>query len=56
MTNSILINRSFRIITLVWALLIATLLLSSCSNNPQPKDAKESAEDHNDAKFADSRG
>jgi putative membrane protein len=56
MNNSIIINRSFRIISLAWIILISVLLLSSCSNSPQPKDTKESAEDHNDAKFADNQG
>jgi putative membrane protein len=56
MNNTININRSFRIIGLSWIVLLSVLLLSSCSNSPQPKDAKESAEEHNDAKFADNQG
>jgi putative membrane protein len=52
MNNSITMNRTFKIIGLGWAILISVIALTSCGGGPQKKDAKESAEDHNDAKFA----
>src|SRR4051812_32685373 len=51
MTNTITINRAFKIITIVWILLASLLAITSCSDSPQQKNTKESAEDHNDAKF-----
>lgn len=51
-------NRSFKIIAASWILLGFSALITSCSNN-SPKtekepDAKEIADEHNDAKFNDS--
>lgn len=50
-------NRSFKLIASGWVLLLFSALLTSCGNNT-PKtekepDAKEIADEHNDAKFHD---
>lgn len=52
MNTQITMNRSFKIIGLSWIILMSLLVLTSCGSGPQKKDTKESAEDHNDAKFA----
>jgi putative membrane protein len=53
MNSTINITKAFRIIGVAWLILTSVLFLTSCSNGTPPKkDAKESAEEHNDAKFA----
>ncbi|MES2559362.1 MAG: DUF4142 domain-containing protein [Bacteroidota bacterium] len=52
MNNNLTTNRTFRIIGLIWMILICILAITSCGDGPQKKDPKESAEDRNDAKFA----
>lgn len=52
-------NRSFKIITAGWMIIIVCMLLISCGENPSNRgkssesvqDSKEKAEDHNDTKF-----
>lgn len=51
MNNILTTKRTFGIIGITWAIMIVLLVLSSCGSGPQKNDAKEIAEEHNDAKF-----
>ncbi len=52
MYNILSINREFNIIGLSWFLLFVIMVITSCGSGPQKKDTKETAEEHNDSKFA----
>lgn len=52
MNTHLTMNRTFKMIGLSWMILFSIMIITSCGNGPQKKDPKESAEDHNDAKFA----
>lgn len=50
-------NRSFKLIATGWLLMATGAFITSCTNQPKQeghKDAKEIAEEHNEAKFHDS--
>jgi putative membrane protein len=48
-----IMNRTFKLIAFMWIALLFMMAISSCGNASQQAGSKESAEEHNDAKFAD---